>query len=94
MEAHMLLEYCERALQRAEYKKLEDGSWYAEIPGFEGVWANGATVENCRKELREVLEEWLLLKIRDNDPIPSLNGFETHSMTRWQAPAIHLSICA
>jgi predicted RNase H-like HicB family nuclease len=40
------------------------------------VWANGATVENCRKELREVLEEWLLLKIRDNDPIPSLNGME------------------
>jgi predicted RNase H-like HicB family nuclease len=76
MEAHMLLEYCERALQKAEYKKLEDGSWYAEIPGFEGVWANGATVENCRKELREVLEEWLLLKIRDNDPIPSLNGME------------------
>jgi predicted RNase H-like HicB family nuclease len=76
MEAHMLLEYCERALQKAEYKKLEDGSWYAGIPGFEGVWANGATVENCRKELREVLEEWLLLKIRDNDPIPSLNGME------------------
>jgi predicted RNase H-like HicB family nuclease len=70
----MLLEYCDKALQKAEYKRLEDGSWYAEIPDFEGVWANGATVEGCRMELREVLEEWLLLKIRDNDPIPSLNG--------------------
>jgi predicted RNase H-like HicB family nuclease len=72
----MLLEYCERALQKAEYKKLEDGSWYAEIPGFEGVWANEATIESCRRELREVLEEWLLLKIRDNDPIPPVNGME------------------
>jgi predicted RNase H-like HicB family nuclease len=51
---------------------LEDGSWFAEIPGFEGVWANGATVEECRQELQEVLEEWLILKIRDKDTIPSI----------------------
>jgi predicted RNase H-like HicB family nuclease len=37
-----------------------------------GVWANEATVETCREVLQEVLEEWLLLKIRDNDPIPRL----------------------
>jgi predicted RNase H-like HicB family nuclease len=41
---------------------LEDGTWFAEIPGFEGVWANSKTVENCRNELIEVLEEWLILK--------------------------------
>ncbi|MEK7822127.1 MAG: type II toxin-antitoxin system HicB family antitoxin, partial [Planctomycetota bacterium] len=58
----MLVEYIQGALEKAEYKKLDDGSWFAEIPGFEGVWANGKTVEECRKELVEVLEEWLILK--------------------------------
>lgn len=72
----MLIEYIDKALEKAEYKKLEDGTWFAEIPGFEGVWANGKTVEKCRGELLEVLEEWLVLKLSDGDPIPSLEGVE------------------
>jgi len=70
----MIAEYISAALKMAEYKRLEDGSWFAEIPGFDGVWANGETVEICRSELSEVLEEWLILKIRDNDPLPVVNG--------------------
>jgi predicted RNase H-like HicB family nuclease len=69
----MLVEYIQKALEKAEYKKIDDGSWFAEIPGFEGVWANGTKVEECRKELIEVLEEWLILKLRDGDPLPVLN---------------------
>jgi len=72
----MLFEYIQAAIEKAEYKKLEDGSWFAEIPGFEGVWANKETVEECRKELIEVLEEWLLLKIKDSDPIPVVKGID------------------
>jgi predicted RNase H-like HicB family nuclease len=70
----MIAEYISAALKKAEYKRLEDGSWFAEISGFAGVWANGETVEICRSELSEVLEEWLILKIRDNDPLPVVNG--------------------
>ena len=70
----MLLEYTQKALEKAQYKKLDDGTWFAEIPGFEGVWANANTVEECRAELLEVLEEWLILKLRDNDPIPEIEG--------------------
>ena len=70
----MLLEYTHKALEKAQYKKLDDGTWFAEIPGFEGVWANANTVEECRTELLEVLEEWLILKLRDNDPIPEIEG--------------------
>ena len=72
----MLAEYIQRALEDAEYKKIEDGTLFAKISGFEGIWANGKAVEECRKELMEVLEEWLILKIRDNDPIPQLKGAE------------------
>lgn len=72
----MLTQYMEKALEKAEYKKLDDGTWFAEIPGFTGVWANAPTVEACRSELLEVLEEWLLLKLRDQDPIPAVEGLE------------------
>ncbi len=70
----MLVEYIQKAVGRAEYKRLEDGTWFVEIPGFEGVWANGKSIEECRRELIEVLEEWLFLKIRDSDPIPVVDG--------------------
>ena len=72
----MIIEYCQKALERAQYKKLEDGTWFAEIPGFQGVWANGPSVEQCRNELITVLEEWLLLKVRDGDPIPDVAGLK------------------
>lgn len=73
----MLNEYIGKVLERAEYKRLDDQTWFAEIPEFKGVWANGPTVERCRNELAEVLEEWLLLKLRDKDPIPVIDGIET-----------------
>jgi hypothetical protein len=40
----MIWEYCHKALEKAEYRKLEDGTWFAEIPGFDGVWANDTAV--------------------------------------------------
>jgi predicted RNase H-like HicB family nuclease len=72
----MLVEYIQGAIEGAEYRKLEDGTWFAEIPGFEGLWANGKSVEERRKELIEVLEEWLVLKIKDRDPIPVIKGID------------------
>jgi predicted RNase H-like HicB family nuclease len=72
----MIIEYCQKAIEDAQYKKLNDGTWFAEIPGFQGVWANGQTVEQCRKELITVLEEWLLLKVRDGDSIPDIDGLK------------------
>jgi len=72
----MLSEYTQKALEKAQYKRLDDGTWFAEVPGFHGVWSNAETVEQCRQELLEVLEEWLVLKIRDRDPIPVIEGVE------------------
>lgn len=70
----MLFEYVQKAVEKARYKQLEDGSWFSEIPGFAGVWAQGRTVEACRKELWGVLEEWIVLKLRDRDPLPKIRG--------------------
>ena len=60
----MLSDYLHAALRRAMYEILpDDGSYYGEIPGFNGVYANADTLEECRKQLAEVLEEWILFRL-------------------------------
>lgn len=59
-----------KALKRAKYKLLDDRTYLGEIAGLRGVWANAKTLEMCREELREVLEDWLLLAVRNRERIP------------------------
>ena len=66
----MLINYIYYKLSQAKYKILEDGSYFAEIPGLQGVWGSGESLEACREDLREILEEWLILKLKDGDSIP------------------------
>ncbi|MFH1742590.1 MAG: type II toxin-antitoxin system HicB family antitoxin [bacterium] len=72
----MIQAYLSSSLKKASYKQLDDEKWFAEIPCFEGVWSSADTVEECRNQLIEVLEEWLILKIRDGDEIPIIDGIE------------------
>jgi len=68
----MLTNYLRAAMQRAKYEILsDDGSYYGEIAGFDGVYANTDTLEACRDELAEVLEEWILFRISRNLDLPS-----------------------
>jgi len=66
----MLSEYVTKKLQQARYKLLKDGSYFGDIPGLKGVWANAKNLEDCRGELQEILEDWLILKVRDREAIP------------------------
>jgi len=77
----MLLQYVEAAVKKAQYKRLEDGSWFVEISGYPGVWANATTIEDCRTELIEVLEEWILLKTRAHENIPVIEGIDINAKT-------------
>ncbi|MBU1297531.1 MAG: molybdopterin-dependent oxidoreductase, partial [Bacteroidetes bacterium] len=45
------------AMHRAVYELLPDGTFYAEIPGLQGVYANAKSLEECREQLQEVLEK-------------------------------------
>lgn len=60
-------------LAKAQYKLLEDGTYYGQIPSIRGVWANAKTLEKCREELQEVLEEWVIISIHKEKKIPGLN---------------------
>src|SRR5207253_2998978 len=74
MDKIMFHEYIDKAMQHAQYEQIEDGTYFGRIPGFKGVWANKPTEQECRKELREVLEGWILLNIADHTPLPEVDG--------------------
>lgn len=73
----MLTKYIQAAMRQAKYEILsDDGSFYGETPGFDGVYANADTLEDCRVELEEVLEEWLLFRVSRNLSLPVVDGIE------------------
>lgn len=72
----MLRKYIDAVLHKAKYEILEDGTYYGEIPGFNGVYSNAQTLEICREELEEVLEEWILLRVSKNLSLPVVDKLE------------------
>ena len=75
----MLTDYIHAAMRKAHYEILPDGEGYfGRIPDLQGVWANADTLEACREELQEVLEEWIIIGLKMGDAIPTLNGIELH----------------
>ncbi|MEO5362559.1 MAG: hypothetical protein H7838_02905 [Magnetococcus sp. DMHC-8] len=75
----MLSNYLQAAMRHARYEILaDDHSFYGDIPTCDGVYANAPTLEACRDELAEVLEEWVLFRIHRHLPLPVLDGQTLH----------------
>ena len=73
----MLVEYIEEALKRARHEMIEDQEpYYGEVEELKGVWATGKSLEECRNNLKEVIEGWILLSIKKGLPIPALGNNE------------------
>lgn len=70
----MITNYIRAALGHAAYEILKDGTFYGEIPGFQGVFANAKTLEACREQLQEVLEGWIVLGLRLGHSLPEVDG--------------------
>jgi len=71
----MITEYVNAALNRAHYELIDDTEpFYGEVQELPGVYATGTTLEQCRENLREVIEGWILLSVRRDLPIPDLGG--------------------
>ena len=52
-------QYVKAAMHRAQYEQTEDKEWFASIPGFDGLWATGSSIEEAREQLVETLDEWI-----------------------------------
>jgi predicted RNase H-like HicB family nuclease len=79
----MLASYIDQAMEIALYEIIEDDNTYwGEIPGLQGVWANHKTLEGCRRELREALSDWLALRLSLGLTIPIIADINLNELTK------------
>ncbi|MDO8594819.1 MAG: type II toxin-antitoxin system HicB family antitoxin [bacterium] len=76
----MLSHYILRQMKKARFKRLTDGTYLGEIPGVRGVWGNARTISACRKELQEVLEDWIVLSLKMDKKIPGFSTPERYTL--------------
>jgi predicted RNase H-like HicB family nuclease len=68
-------EYVEAAMAQATFEVIEvSDEIYGRIPACPGVWATGATREECSSTLATVLQGWILLGPRFGDKLPDLRN--------------------
>ena len=86
----MLIEYVNKAMSKAVYDKLEDGTFSGNIPQCPGVVAFGESLYQCEQELRSSLEGWLIVKIRHGDRLPVIGRINLNKkMPGAQRVAVH-----
>ncbi|MEW5857368.1 MAG: type II toxin-antitoxin system HicB family antitoxin [Cyanobacteriota bacterium] len=67
----MIDQYLLCCMKSAQYESLGgEVGFYGEIPQIPGVWATGETLETCRTQLLEVLEEWVIIGIAKGHDLP------------------------
>jgi predicted RNase H-like HicB family nuclease len=79
----MILEYIEKALSPARYEIIEDKTpWYGEVPELAGVWVTGLTLDECRKNLVDVIEGWIIVRLRRGLPAPPIDNCTIDDLVR------------
>lgn len=70
----ILTDYVNKALSKAVYDKLEDGTFSGRIPLCVGVLAFGDSLQKCEDELRSTLEDWILVGLKLGHTLPVIGG--------------------
>ncbi|GFP23017.1 hypothetical protein HKBW3S09_00484 [Candidatus Hakubella thermalkaliphila] len=79
----MIREYIDSALSRAKYEIIDDEEpYYGEVPELEGVRATGKTLEECRHNLAEVIDGWLVVRLKKELPIPPIGEYRVEELKR------------
>lgn len=79
----MITEYIGAALSRAKYEIIDDAEpYYGEIPELEGVWTTGKTLEECRRNLAEVIDGWLVVRLKRGLPVPPIGEYKVEELKR------------
>ncbi len=69
----MIRNYIDAALRQSHYEIIDDEEpYYGSVPGLQGVWASGKTLEECRDRLADVIEGWVLIRLSRGLTIPPL----------------------
>jgi predicted RNase H-like HicB family nuclease len=74
----MLTRYVETIMKDAIFEPIEDepGMIWGELPGIDGVWARARSEAECRNDLQEALEEWMLYRFQHSLPLPVVHGID------------------
>ena len=65
--------FVQAALKLAVHSKIRDKKpYYAEVPACPGVWANGASKQECVENLQSTLEGWYELRLKKGLSLPNL----------------------
>ena len=73
----MLTDYIEAAMAHAVIEHVEeDQRYYGEIPLCRGVIGIGETHEQCRRDIQEALEGWIILGLRLGHGLPVIDGID------------------
>ena len=84
----MIMEYIEAALEKARYDLINDKEpFYAVVPGLEGVYASGKTLEKCRRNLAEVIDGWIVVRLRRGLSIPPIDGHKIKELKELKVSA-------
>ena len=88
----MIRQYLDAALERARYTEFDDGSFGAEVRGLRGVIATGDTLEECRRALQEVVEEWVLVRVARGLDVPALGTARIRVRLRPGVPPVSCAL--
>lgn len=65
--------YVTSVYRNASYQYLEeDGIYYGEIPGLDGLYGTGKTEEEAASDLRAALEVWVKVRLSRQLPLPTI----------------------
>ena len=66
-----ITQYIENLLRKAEYEyDKETKSWCASVKELPGTYAQADTVEEARSQLAEVIEDYILVSLRERQTLP------------------------
>ena len=83
----MIVQYIQKAMEKAHYEIIDDEEpYYGEIAICKGVWATGKTLEECRRNLEEVLEGWIIVRLQRGLGLPPI---EDITIRRLEEASVH-----
>ena len=72
----MIIQYITAAMELAEFELMENGRYFATVPPCQGFWTEGATIQECKKEMPEIFESWLLVGLQHGHRLPVIAGID------------------
>ncbi|MEE9307758.1 MAG: type II toxin-antitoxin system HicB family antitoxin [Spirochaetia bacterium] len=76
MAEYILSDYISKALARAVYEKLGDGTYAGKISECTGVLAFGNSLRECEEELQSTLEDWVLVGLKKGHQLPVIDDID------------------